>query len=275
MISACEQSGAERRRLLQESEAALKASLGDRVDALALAVCRAPDSESMTRALAEVNAWPSDAVIVEALEAWQRRFIAQYQALAEEHSAELHELLRRQQLHTGRVGKRVAGDATAFGKLLGTTSQLASKAGHSRDTWYGIVKVVSRGTYKFKPWGAIKGASAAKALGARLAAVGIVITAAEQYFDRRASRKRAELKDQILNDARASVDAALLDFLWQQPVDADKTPAGLFVPAQRETKDLADDVERLRDERTAAADHLETLHMRQDAARLRLEELTT
>ncbi len=275
MISACEQSVAERRRLLQESEAALKASLGDRVDAMALAVCRAPDAASMTRALAELNAWPSDAVIVEALEAWQRRFITQYQALAEEHSAELQELLRRQQLHTGRVGRSVAGDATAFGKLLGTTSQLASKAGHSRDTWYGIVKIVSRGTYKFKPWGAIKGASAAKALGARLAAVGIVITAAEQYFDRRASRKRAELKDQILNDARASVDAALLDFLWQEPGDAEKTPTGLFVPAQRETEELADEVEQLRDKRTSATDHLEALHIREAAARLRLEELTT
>lgn len=274
VISACERSLTERRRLLQESEAALTATLGDRVDALALAVCQAPDAASMTLALDELNAWPSDAIVVEALEAWQRQFIANYEALTEEHAVELGNLLRQQRLHTSRIDKNVAGKATTFGKLLGTTSQLASKAGHSRDTWYEIVKIMSRGTYKFKPWGAIKGASAAKVLGKRLAAVGIVITAAEQYFDRRAARKRSELKEQVLTEARETVDAALADFLWRAIEDDVKHGLGLFRPGQREIDELHESVEGMRTERISASDDLEALRTLEAAAHTRLEEQT-
>lgn len=272
VIGACDRSASERRRLLAESEESLRATITDSVDAMALRVCQAADASAMTNALQQLNTWPSDAIVIEALEAWQRQFLVRYEDLADEHAAELKELVGRQRLRANGVGGKAGSDATQFGKFLATTSQLASKAGQSRDTWYSLVKTVSRGTYKFKPWGAIKGANAAKALGARLAAVGIVITVAEQYFDRRATRRRDEFREQVLAQGRQSVDAALADYLWAQPSTDKLIQQGLFVPAQREIDALAASLEVLRRDREAASEDVEELLKHMTTARQRLEE---
>jgi GTPase SAR1 family protein len=268
---------AERARELQRAEARLRGEIGDRVDGLAMTAVGASGKDALQIALAALANWPRDAEIVSLLESWQTDFMQTQERLSEEFASDLRDVLERQQLAGSLTFASVNPFTLDFSKQLNTSASLLLTAGKSRDAWYALVKFVTRGKFKFKPWGAIKGAAKAKAIGGVLAALGVVVTSLEIYLDGRASKKRDAVRDRVLSDARESVEEVLKVFLWWQSedrvpgVDAD---VGLFVMVMRDLDSLRCFLADLRTERDALGAEVIRLLEVESTARANLEGLT-
>lgn len=258
-----------RRRQMQDSEMQLRSRLGDRVDALAMVVCRAGGADQLKVALQALGGWPQDAQVVQILETWQREFIQSQEDLSEDLAAQLDELVARLRDATGPRRNAPGEHGLMPSKAIGTFGKLLKTAGETRDGWYNLVKFVTADSYKFKPWGAIKGASKVKVIGRGVAALGVAITALELFLEHRASEKRRAIQHQVLGDARKSVDEVITAFLHSTEDGAKP----LFVIVEAELQRLDKELARLRDEREELDGQLQPVVTQEASLRRDLEVL--
>lgn len=248
-------------RAIDDGEARLRNRIVDIVESLALTVSQAASKDAMDAAAQRLTAWRSNTEITAAIAGWTKQLLDELEDLDEKFVDELEELHDRSISDSALGGLGVArGNDQQLGKATGRLSALARLAGRDRDTYYKLVKTLSRDKIKFKPWGAIKGAENTAKLARGLAALGVAITALEVAFDERALRRRNRLREEVLREARDDVAREMDEFLHVE-AKGDR-PAGIL-------RTWDDDRDRLRADVDQIRADVEQLYARANRARHR------
>jgi len=234
-----------------EFEARATTSIGDYVDGLAVAVVASKDANQLKERLKKLNRWTQDPEVARNLQQWQRDFIDAQDRAARGLHDDLEELFLNRDLDdsTLDLGPRHK-PGSKVGTPIGTLGRILGAAGKNRDSWYNLVKFVSRKGFKFKPWGAIKGAKLAGRFGAALAVIGIAITALELFADGRARQERDRIRAEVLGEARKSVSDVLSGYLWAETKDGECGPLRF---AEMQIDELTAGLDSLREDRRAVA----------------------
>lgn len=263
-------------RFLDDREMRLRTALGDRVDVLALDVCNATGRDAFNRAMTRLVAWPDDPQIKERSESWARSFHEGLERVLEESSEALTEILERWALPGVSADAPGMGPSITGGMQAGELAAILGRLGASRDNWYAFTKFVSRGKFKFKPYGAIKGAARAGQAAKVFAALGVALTALEQLLDAQQSRKRREKQEAILGQARGWVDVTVNRYVRGSDVDDDSGESKpLFTIVTEQLERVRDDRVSLEAERDECASALDRCIQQEAAALADLEKENT
>jgi len=244
------------RRLVAEFESSAFTTIGDYVDGLALAVTNATTAAQLRPRLDRLNSWPEHEQVFRIMTDWEREFSAAQHRVSQALVEDLDAAVQTAGLDRSGLGLGVGKERDDIGKHVGRAASIVRGASKNRDAWYQAVKFVGGGKFKFKPWGAVKGAKAASKFGVALAAVGVVITIAELGFDARARSQRKKVREEVLQKSRANVTAVLRAYLW---VDEEGSGQG-WGPlrfASNRAKALQQDIAPLRKERDVVARRFE------------------
>jgi GTP-binding protein EngB required for normal cell division len=225
-------------RLLDDAEMRLTEALSDRVAFLASDLF-AHAGDALRQRQKNFERWADDAVVKREIEAWQESF-RQTWVRWERETAEVLEVGEAETEDGILVSPeyRLPGTRSVRGgRAVKTVATALSKASVTRDAWYETVKAVTFETYKFKPWGAIKGAAAASRVASVLGAVGAVLTVGENVLEAHNRRVRQNARNNAILAARGLAEEAVRTYLHGTGSPAE---AGFFSPCQRQMQALLD-----------------------------------
>ena len=253
------------KRLVAEYESAALTSVGDYVDGLALAVINAASAAELRPRLERLNSWPEHDRVSQIMTDWERGFADAQLRVSEALAEDLEAAARSHGLAGSDLGLTVGKERNKVGQYLGGAAKIVQGASKNRDAWYTMVKFLSRGKFKFKPWGAIKGARVVSKLGAVLAAVGVVVTVAELGFDTRSRNQRKKVREEVLQKSRADVTAVLAAYLWAEEERSDEGCGPLRFASDR-AEALEREIAPLRKDRDVVARRFERAIADREAA---------
>ena len=229
------------REIIESSRSRLLRDVQDLVEGLCSEVLSARDAAKLKERKKALEQWPENALVTQSVELWEdhlRRAVDLWEAEFQRAAGlgRSSDGFSSSRLHLGDVGDRPLPKGS---KAAHVVSDAMQYAGRSRDAWYEIAKKTVN--WKFKPWGATKGAARVARAGRVLGALGVALNAVELIFDVRAQSKRDRQRSEIVSIARQSVLESLDAYFFAE--DADGEPVGPLALLTERSRDLGEQAE--------------------------------
>lgn len=158
---------------------------------------------TMGDAADQLNVWREDPDLIKRLQSFEERLMNDLAGWAEsaEREGKHWELSRATSERIASPSAGASGRSKAASKLSASAAKAARSLG-SRDVYYSTMKDFG---VKFRPWGATKGAQAARSASKKMGYLAVALGAFNFFNDARSASQRDRLRREIVSETREAV----------------------------------------------------------------------